>query len=168
MIPVDVVVRAGNCPCPGTPHSEEHVYLEPEATLPISIGAWKRMQLAEPNAAAQYVAIVNAYIPAAIRSWSFLEHDENGTLRSVRITQEAAERLIPWDKGGYEVAETADNLYSGRVTAPLVARLQRSSPTGPTASSTSPNRPSGSAVPKRSRRSSQDGSAGKLSAVPVP
>ena len=168
MIPVDVLVRAGDCPCPGSPHTEEHVYLEPEATLPISIGAWKRMQLADPNAAAQYVAIVNAYIPAAIRAWTFLEQDENGNLRPVRVTQEAAERLIPWDRGGYEVVETADNLYSGRVTSPLVARLQRSLQTGRMESSTSPNPPSGSEAPKPSRRSSRDGSAGKLSAVPAP
>lgn len=166
--PVDVEIRAGDCPCPGSPHTEEHVYLEPEATLPIAIGAWKRMQLAEANPAAKYVAIVQSYIPAAIRGWTFLEHGPDGSLDPVPVTRENAERLIPWDKGGMDVAETADVLYSGRVTAPLVDRMRRSLPPGPTADSTSPSPASGPRPPAPSKPSSPSASAGKPSAARAP
>ena len=159
---VGVVVRQGDCPCPGSPHAEEIVFLEPEATLAISVTSWKALSMAEATIASQYAALVDAFIPLAIRSWSFIQADpDGGGVRSVRVNRANAERLIPWDKGGYEVAERCDSLYSGRVTAPLAARLRRHLPTGQTADSTSPNPTLGDDPPTPLRPSSHPAGAGK-------
>lgn len=162
----DIVVRLGECPCPGTPHTEEHVEIEPEATLAMCLRAYKVMAAAEGSFAAKYAAIISAYVPSCITSWSFLELVD-GAMKPVPINAENAERLLPWDKGGYEVAEKADELYSGRVFRPLVRRLPKVSPPSPTADSTSQNPAPGSPIPTPSGPSSPSASAGKRSAAPV-
>lgn len=163
--PIDVVIRTGDCPCPGTPHLEEHVFLEPALTLPMASGAAAAIRYADPTAAAQQAALISAYLPAAIRSWSFVERDDAGKVRSVPVTRENMDRLLPWDKGGWEVAEQADGLYSEMLLRPLVARLSMLSPAGPMDDSTLPAPSSGSERRKHSKRSSQNGSAGSRSAV---
>jgi hypothetical protein len=164
--PVDVVVRAGDCPCPGTPHTEEHVYLEPEASLLLATTAFKAVQLARETVQDQIGALTSSYIPAAIRSWTFLEESEG--IVPVPITRENAERLIPWDRGGFEVADKADDLYSERVMAPLVKRLQQLSVPGQTASGTPPSPLNGSEHPVPSKRSSRESSgAGKPFVAPA-
>ena len=57
---VGVVVRQGDCPCPGSPHAEEIVFLEPEATLAISVTSWKALSMAEATIASQYAALIEA------------------------------------------------------------------------------------------------------------
>ncbi len=169
--PIEVVVRAGDCPCPDAVHTEERVYLEPVLTLPVASGAATAIRYADATASAQQAALINAYLPAAIRSWTFLEatvqKDGKRLVLPVPVTRENMERLLPWDKGGLEVAEQADGLYSEMLLRPLVARLSMLLPAGPTDDLTRPIPSSGSAHRKHSRRSSQNGSAGNKSAAPA-
>lgn len=144
-------VDVGACRCAGSPHPSDWVDLEPELTLAMASGALFAMKTADGTNSAQMAAISGAYLPAAIREWSFIEDKE-----PVPITRENMERLIPWDKGGLEVTEQADALYSERLMAPLVKRLSSSAPSGPTEKSTSPIPLSGHTPRKSSLRSSHD------------
>ena len=162
--PVEVVLRQGDCPCPGTPHEDERVYLEPALSMQMAITAFAAMRGAGPNRAAQTGALVSSYFPLGIRAWTFTDAD--GRLRE--ITRESVDELIPWESGGFELADRADNLYSGHLMRPLLAGRSKSSPAGPTETSTSPSPESGSPLPTPSPRSSQSKPAGKLSAVPAP
>ena len=164
---VDVIVRQGDCPCPGHPHDAETVTLETSEdggpTLPLAIYAYKMLANAEGNWRAKEAALIAAYIPKGIGAWTFT--DRNGD--PVPITTENAERLIPWDRGGYAVMEKANELYSDRVLAPFLPNRQpvpiptpSSSQTGPKDESTSATPPPGSSLPARSRRSSRTSSDG--------
>lgn len=165
--PFDLTVRAGECPCPGTPHLEEHVYLEPTLTLPMAAGAYTAISNSDGTLSGYESALVEAYIPRAILRWTFVERSMDGKgTEPVPITRENVERLLPWDQGGLELADAADSLYSARLMRPLVARLSmRSLPTS-TDDSTSANQPSGGHSRKQSKRSLRNGSDGKPSAVP--
>lgn len=155
-----IIVDVGACRCAGSPHPSDTVALEPELTLAMASGALFAMNTADGTSAGQMAALSEAYLPAGIREWSFV--DEDGP---VRITRENMERLIPWDKGGLEVTEKADALYSERLMAPLVRRLPTSAQSGRTARSTSPIPLSGHKPRKSSLRSSQDDSDTSKSAA---
>ena len=166
---VEVVIRAGDCPCPGTPHTEERILLRDEASLALSIYAYKMLANTEGDWRAKEASLIAAYIPRGIEAWTFL--DQNG--EAVPITQENAERLMPWDKGGYLVMEKANDLYSDRVLGPWMTaflarqkesesspQMNSSSPTGPKDESTSATPQPGSSLPPPSRRSSRTSSDG--------
>jgi hypothetical protein len=163
-----VTVRRGDCPCPGAPHSEEVVTLSEQLTLPIAAGAFIALRNAESNAAAQQAALTEAYLPAAIVSWTFVERTPLGDLGPVEITRESMERLVPWDKGGLEITDRADSLYSERLMTPLVALSQQPSPPGPTADSTSATPASGAPPRAPSRRSSRSDGDTRPFAAPGP
>ena len=159
-----VVVRSGDCPCPGTPHTDERVTLAPALTLPVASGAFAAYAGAEATVSAQQAALIAAYLPATITAWSFT--DERG--QPVPITRENMDRLLPWDKGGLEVANAADGRYSPTLIAPLARLIAMQSPPTPTDSSTSANPASGPLPPEPSASFSPDDSAGMPSAVLVP
>jgi hypothetical protein len=146
-------VDVGECRCPGTPHASDWVDLEPELTLAMASGALFAMKTADSTTSSQMAAIAGAYLPAGIREWSFTE----GKV-PVPVDRENMERLMPWDKGGLEVTEAADALYSERLMAPLVKRLSPSAPDGQTEKPMSPIPLSGHTPRKSSLRSSHDGS----------
>ena len=115
-----VIVRAGDCPCPGTPHTEERIEMIDALTLPIASAALVQMRDAEGELGAQEAAIVTALLPACIESWSFVEAnpDGPGTI-PVPVSRENMERLIPWSRGGFEIAEEADSRYGADPDAPF-------------------------------------------------
>jgi hypothetical protein len=90
-------------------------------------------------------ALGSVYLRYGIVDWTFTE---NGP---VPITPENIDHWLPWDKGGEEVADRADNLYSGTVLAPLLRRSAERQPITPEAGSTSPTPRSG-ARSRTSRR----------------
>ena len=99
------------------------------------------------------------YLRFGIAAWSWPDP----------ITPENIVRLLPFDEGGLEVAEAADALYGTVVTAPLVKRLSRLSPTGPAGDTTPPPSEDGPTPRKPSRRSSPSTSEdGSMSEVPAP
>lgn len=166
---VRVEIREGDCPCPGSPHPVESVILLPSLTLPLASAALAEMRDADPTVGGQEAALVRAYLPAAILSWSFVEQTPDGKgIRPVPTTRENMDRLIPWSRGGLEVAEKADELYSEDLMRPLLVRMSKQSPRGLTDDSTSQTRRSGSQPPVRSLRSSRKRAVGKRSGAPAP
>lgn len=164
---VTVEVRTGDCPCPGQPHSVEQIVVAGELDLPTAAGAIAVLRGASDDHAAMQAALIRAYLPAVIRRWSFLEPDGTGGIRPVPVTRPNLERLVPWDKGGLEIVDRVDDLYSGRLLAPLVERTSTPSLPGPTSDSTSPTPASGSSPLAPSEPSSPTDSDGQPSEAPV-
>ena len=158
----EVRVRAGDCPCPGTPHSEEVITFVPELTLPMASGAFAAISNAPADLASMQAALIVGLLPATIEKWTFV--DENHA--EVEHTRANLERLLPWDKGGFEVANFADDLYSEALLKPFLVRTQKSSQASPTTLSTSQTPASSDQPPPPFRRSSRGGSAGIVSEVP--
>jgi hypothetical protein len=188
--PIAVPVREGACPCPGTPHTGEIVYLRQNVSVALGTAATnvsqavmneylelhpdtraRLMDAADQNDKIRELAkatlpdatagLAEVYLEYGIVGWTFT--DAQGKPR--QITPETIAELLPWDEGGMEVGERADTLYSDRIFAPLARRSARLSPPGPTEPPTSPIPLSGHKRPKRSKRSSQTETAGRPSAV---
>jgi len=169
-----VVVNIGECRCPGAPRPHpdgDTVTLVPRLTLPMAASLKTRMlsaDLGDDSIAAVQFSLVSGYLRAApfgaILSWSFLEEGPElkgqPTFEPVPITSENVERLLPWANGGEEVAETADRLYGADFLAPFLRRINTSSNTGRTGTSTSAT--TSSSRPRRSpaKRSSPPASVG--------
>lgn len=156
--PVEVRVREGDCPCPGTPHTEEIVYLVPHITIPMGIAAYAAIR-AGTNSQDVQAALGAVWLRHGISAWTFTT-EEN---RPLPITPENVEEVIPWQNGGFEVANAADDLYAGDLFRPLVKRPTASSSSTRTGSSTRPTTPSGRTPRKSSRRSLPNGQDGKPS-----
>jgi len=159
-----VPVPVGKCRCPGEPHGDgDMVYLHHEVSMAggMRIKAALTSQIQDDIEAQTILA--RAYF-GEIEAWSFT--DEEGD--PVPITPDNANRLLPWAKGGREVAEKADDLYIADVATPFIERLkkeakklqltQRPKPSAPgsmpsTATSATPNgRTSSARTSTRSRR----------------
>ena len=150
------------------------VYLAPTLTVPMASGAIAALNETPANEGAMQATLVSVCMqPAprgAILSWDgprFTRKGENGLNETEPLTDEAIIRLLPWGEGGMEVSERFAGLYAEDLFRPLARRHQPSSPPGPIDSSMSPNPEPGSARPKPSRRSSQNGTAGMRSVVPA-
>lgn len=162
-----LTVRAGACPCPGTPHQQESIYLEPELSLPMAAAGMAALSGTVTIADVE-AQLTEAFLPRAIRSWSFLEYaapDDDGqrAVIPVPVTRENLERLLPFDLGGYELVERVGELYMARFMRPLVARMSTSSPPTSTDASTSASLSSGPQHRARSPRSSRTNGAGTVS-----
>jgi hypothetical protein len=164
--PYDLTVRAGRCPCPGTPHVAEHVFLEPTLTLPMAAGAYTALSQSDGSASGYEGALIEAYVPRCIRAWTFVEADENGRVLPVPISRETVERLLPWDEGGLELADTADTLYTAKLMRPLLERWSTPLPLTSMDGLTSAILTSGKPTRRGSKRSSLNGTGGKPSAGP--
>ena len=175
-----VEVNVGDCRCPGSPHALDTVWLKPELDVPLAIAANAairsievgELSAGEANAEVQYV-LTGVYLRHSIVRWTFT--DEKGL--DIPITPSNVARLLPWGNGGGEVVEAADNLYSEKLFAPLVAAMavlekaqeearpptRKSSGNGRTASPTSATPSSGDTPPEPSSPSSPTSSAGQPS-----
>src|SRR5437773_8124088 len=153
-----VPVRVGQCRCPGEPHGDgDVVYLHREVSMSGGMGikAALTSQITDPIEAQTILA--RAYF-GEIGAWTFTDEDGD----PVPITPESANRLLPWARGGREVAEKADDLYIADVATPFLAQIRkltrrpRPSAPGPmpsTATSATPNsRTSSARTSTRSRR----------------
>ncbi len=153
------------------------VTLHPEITMAIGIAA---LAVARRGSVQAFVgdrltgtgenvesAIVEAglaevYLRLGIIAWSF--KDAKG--QPEPLTPANIARLLPYNGGGREVAEVADQLYSDEVFHPLAATPSGSSRNGRTGTSTPHTLPTGSKHPTRSGRSSRKNSgAGRKSGV---
>jgi len=166
-----VRVDVGACRCPGAPHPDgDAVFLH--ATATISIGAAAHMAVGQwgDDPMLLQVGLTRAFLLFGIASWTFT--DEKGASVPVDPTgadwNATIDRLLPFNAGGYEVAERCDALYAGDVLRPLMARLPKRSPDGLTAGSTSPIRASGRKPRTRRSLSLPTGTDGRLSVVPAP
>jgi hypothetical protein len=166
--PIRMVLEGYSCPCPGTPHLEEWLDLEPVATVPMAMATQSLLgQYQSSDVATALALMVGSISPIlmrfGIRRWSFTE-DKGGR---VSIDATEVERLLPLPYG-IAVAERCMDLYLGDIMRPLEARRSKLSELGPTGDLTSPTPTPGDNHPKRSAPSSPENMAGSLSEVLVP
>lgn len=155
-----VTVHVGACRCPGTPDTHpdgDEVYLAPEVSLTMGLRANGAINKAEGNTELLELYMGRVFIEEGIVGWTF--HDEDGP---IPVTPANIERLLPWSRGGSQVAEKANDLYGEAILAPLVKRSLNSSELGPTNGSTSHTRPS------RSKRRSSSKSSSPASSGTMP
>lgn len=154
-----VVVPCRECRCPGAPdHLIDEVYLVPEPSLRIGIGAQFALQKAatptgfDDQAATQ--AFMELFIREGVTGWNLTDLEGPRPLDREAILADMSL--------GLPVADVASDLYMVKVTAPLVKRLSSNSPTGRTANSSSARKPS---TQKRRGSSSPPASAASLRSV---
>jgi hypothetical protein len=133
-----VVVNVGACRCIGGAHTTDTVTLAPEASMTLGLRANGAIAAAGSDASRLESMLARVFIDEGITGWTFV--DEDGDPEP--ITHESIERLLPWGRGGAEVSEAANDLYSEAVLGPLVRRSQNTRQHGPTDASTSAIRPS--------------------------
>ena len=139
-------VRVRDCACPGQPHGEEGdiIFLLPRPSLACGLAAQAALVEAAGNGSflAQLWQVI--YVRHGAVAWNLL--DERGKPVPFDVEAILADYAL-----GQPVAERADELYGPAVMAPLVARLQVISDTGPMDASTSPRLQS---IPTPRQRSS--------------
>lgn len=157
-------VDVGSCRCPGSPHDSDWVLLRPSLTVPMGAAAMAAIRATPSTQAEQEGAIAEVFLHMGIVGWSFV----GPALVPEDITAANIDRLLPWNRGGFEVSNRAADLYGGDLFAPFVPMSPTSSPPGSTDDSTSASPESLSSHRKPSKRSSPNGTAGRASEVPVP
>ena len=124
-----VVVPVGACRCIGGPHtSGDEVYLAPEASLTRGLRANGALAEAGNDSARLETLLGRVFIEEGVIAWTFTDDDGD----PIPVTRANIERLLPWGRGGSDVSERANDLYSEAVLAPLVRRSQAMSKPGPT------------------------------------
>lgn len=172
------------CPCPGTPHPDGDTVVlkaEPDVALftafNITFGSIEGSALSidQFNADMQG-AFSELYLRHGIDHWTFVD----GRGDDIPVRPSTVKALLPFYKGGKEVIDACDALYSKELLAPFVeaaekaqkakarelqARTKKSSPAGRTERSTSRTRASGSALRVVSPPSSPTDTDGRPSEV---
>lgn len=107
--------------------------------------------------------IAEIYLRLGIESWTFT--DAKGQLEP--INPDSITRLLPYGRGGKQVAEAADLLYSPEVfpPTPLGPETSKSSPPSPTGGSMSQMNGTGKRHRTPSGQSSRNDTGGKRSGV---
>jgi hypothetical protein len=153
-----VTVNVGPCRCIGGPHtSGDEVYLAPEASMTLGLRSNGAIGAAGNDTSRLETLLGRVFVEEGITGWTFLEDD-----LPVPVTPATIERLLPWGRGGSDVSERANDLYSEAVLAPLVRRSQAMSKPGPTGVLTSVTRPS-----RRERQNSSKSSSPVPSETPA-
>jgi hypothetical protein len=142
------------CPCPGTPHAEDTVYLRDK--LGLAGGATLQRLVIEVNQSGSDQAetsgrLAEAYLRVGVADWTFT--DEQG--RKVPVNPDTLQRILLDDFSlAMPVADRADELYLQPVLGFLLAKAASSSHTTTTNGSIS-QIPGGSRKTRtRSKRSS--------------
>ena len=133
-----VVVNVGACRCIGGAHTTDTVTLAPEASMTLGLRGKGAIAAAGNDAARLESMLARVFIDEGIIGWTFV--DAEG--QPEPVNHDNVERLLPWGRGGAEVSERANDLYSEAVLGPLVRRSQSTPPPGQTVVSTSATRPS--------------------------
>ncbi len=110
------------------------VYLSPVLTMAGGMAARAAIVEAVTDTVGLQERLARVWLNHGIVGWNFL--DDFG--KPVPYTPERAVVALPYDSGGREVAEAADELYAEAILRPLRERSSSGSPTGPIDASTSP------------------------------
>lgn len=155
-----VTVNVGSCRCSGAPDTHpdgDEVYLAPEASMTMGLRGSGAISKAGGDPALLEILLGRVLIEEGIVGWTFVEEVTEGgktTVLPVPIDPETIERLLPWGKGGSDVAERANDLYGEAILGPLVRRSMLTQQPGQTNGSISANRAS-----RRMSRSSSKSSS---------
>lgn len=158
------------CTCPGKPHDSDWVDLWPEATLDIGAAATMAVQVYGHDPMQLQVALGHAFVYYGIRAWSYVDAKGNPVPVIPRDPDWPAtvDRMLPWLRGGHDLAERADALYATDVLSPWMALPSMGSQPGPTAGPTSATPAGGDGRPRHAGRSSRTRTGGKRSGARVP
>ena len=149
---VQTEVNLGPCRCAGSPHAQgDIVWLRPKAGIDMGLAATVALRHSGTRPGDVQAALGMVFLRYGISGWTFT--DENHEV--VPVTADNIDLWLPWDEGGFEVADRADDLYGATVIAPLVRRSEPSPPPTPGEPSTSATPPSGDQPPTSSAPSSQ-------------
>lgn len=147
------------CPCAGTPHEAgDTIVFCNVLPLAAGIAGVRAMRDGIVLRAGQFDGVALAehlfpvYLAHAIESWTFTDADGEP------LPLDQGDAALPFPVK-YEIADAADDLFGEEITRPLLAMIQKSSPSGQTAPSTSANRRSGRSRRSPSAPSSPDASA---------
>lgn len=154
------------CTCQGTPHPEgDTVDLWPEATIDIGAAATVAVRTYGHDPVQLQVSLARAFVHYGIRAWSHVDARGNPVPVTPRDPDwpDVVDRYLPWARGGYEVAEAADDLYATDTLRPWLALSSKLSQPGQTAGPTSATQATGAPTPTPSRRSSRTSTGGKRS-----
>ena len=154
MIPVSVP-----CSCPGSPHEQDTVGLNPTVDVRLGAAALGAMRDSPTTVSDLEGALAGAFLHFGPREWTFT--DAKGD--PLPLTVENIDERLTWNHGGMEVAEKANELYAGDLFAPLVRRMPKASRSGRTASSTSATPRRGSATDSSAKPSLRTGTGGRRS-----
>jgi len=164
----NVRVPVGACRCPNAPHVDgDWVELRPTPTIDIGAAVYAAVQKWGDDPIQLQVAWTRAYLRYGIAAWSFV--DVAGDPVPIRPMSDGYDeliaRLLPFDQGGFDVADRCDDLYAETVLRPLMTRLSlMRSPGGQTAGSTSPTPATSPSLPMPSEPSSPTTTDGMPSA----
>ena len=149
--PANVPVPLGFCPCEGEPHEDgDIVYLRPELSAAAGIRAQSHIIAAASGqlAQAEAEAIISAlWLEVGVVEWTFLFDDGS----PIPVTPENVVRALPYEKGGAQVADVADDLYAASVMTPLLAKVNALSKPGATSITSSRRKPTSRQRTSRSR-----------------
>lgn len=165
-----VRIDVGGCRCPGSPHASDWVELRPTADPAIGAAVMAAIRETGDDEPMMIGQLARIFVTLGIRAWSFV--GEDGQPVPVRPGTsgwpDVVAGLLPWDRGGKEVADRGDELYSEAVLRPLLRGSSTPSRAGSTAGSTSATPRSGSTRRTPSRRSSRTPTDGSPSVDPAP
>lgn len=154
-------VNVGACRCPGTPHTDGDT-VELASRVPLGMGV-SFMVMVNDGGNKDIISgkMGQLMLQWGIEGWSFVDDKGKPLPIEQPIPMATLERLMPFDEGGWEVAEQAANLYTDALMRPLLNVLSRRSQPGPTGVSMPQTRGSGSTRQKHSKRSSPNGMDGQ-------
>ncbi len=150
------------CRCPRTPHAEDLIVLTPR--VPMALGAAAMFVIDNASTKEQVFGDLAAlYLEYGIVGWNLVDSDG----KPLAITKNNVATLVPFEDGGWEVAEAADALYQEPLMRPLRRRYPERFQPSPMGSSTSATPDGGSTPPTPSEPSSPNDTAGQPSEVPA-
>ncbi len=149
---VPTEVNLGACRCPGSPHANgDIVWLKPKAGIDMGLAATVALRRSGNRPGDVQAALGMVFLRYGISAWTFTDARKE----PVPVTADTIDEWLPWDEGGFEVADAADNLYASTVIAPLVKTSEASPPASPEEPSMSATPQSGEQPPTSSEPSLQ-------------
>ncbi len=109
-----------DCTCPGKPHEQDTIVLNPEVSLPLGIAAAAVIsRMTDQTTGIGELSPV--YLRFGVIAWTLV--DANG--KPEPVTPERITARLTYANGGFEVVEAAAGLYSETVMRPLLAARAR-------------------------------------------
>jgi len=155
------IVNVGTCRCPGTPHPDGDT-VQLASRVPLGMGTSFMVMVNDGGSKDIIIGKMgNLMLQWGIVGWSFVDDAGKPEPLAQPIDMALLERLLPFEQGGWEVAERAMELYQEALMRPLLQLMSKRSQRGPTGVSMPPNPASGPSRRRHSKRSSPNGMDGR-------
>jgi hypothetical protein len=108
-------VPVGACRCPGAPHEDgDVVSLTTELSTPAGIAAQAALMEGD-SWEERYSGMVMGLMRFSVREWTF--RDDDGP---IPVNPTNVDKMLPWLKGGKEVAAAVTDLFQADILTPFV------------------------------------------------